>query len=89
MEFVKINIKGTIEAERCRDRRDDLGDQAIEIREAWSLDTNSVLADVIDSFIVNLSQWFNVIITRHPNGTRTINEQSVCSSVVWVVRTEL
>ena len=69
LELVEINVEGTIEAKRCRDRRYDLGDKAVKVGERGLGNVQAVLADVVDSLVVD--------------------EQSECSRVVWVVRTEL
>ena len=54
LELVEIDIEGTIEAKRCRDRRYDLGDKAVEVRERGLGNVQAVLADVVDRLIVDL-----------------------------------
>ena len=54
LELVEINVEGTIEAKRCRDRRYDLGDKAVEVRERGLGNVQAVLADVVDSLVVDL-----------------------------------
>ena len=54
LELVQVDIEGTIEAKRCRDRRYDLGDKAVEVRERGLGNVQAVLADVVDSLVVDL-----------------------------------
>jgi hypothetical protein len=54
LEFIKINIKRTIEAKRCGDRRNDLSDQAVQVHVTWSADADFLFANVVYGFVVNL-----------------------------------
>ena len=54
LEFVQIDVKRAIKAEGCRNRRHDLGNKAIQVREAGRRDTQALFADVVNSFIINL-----------------------------------
>lgn len=87
LEFIQIDIQRTSKAKRNCDRRDDLGDQSIQIGETRLGNPELLLADPEDRFVVNLKQM------GHDNGSTnrilTIKEQSACSKVVCVVRTEL
>ena len=92
LELVQIDIQRAVETERGRDGRDNLRDQAIKIREGWLGDIESVLANVVNRFVVNLCSPLSVSGTNTYqtwSNTLTMNEQSECSSVVCVVRTEL
>ena len=54
LEFVQINVKGSIKTERCRNRRHDLGNKAIQVRETGRRDIQVLFADIVDGFIINL-----------------------------------
>jgi hypothetical protein len=54
LELVEINVEGAIEAKRCRDGRDNLGDETIQVGEAWRSNVQAVLANVVDRFVINL-----------------------------------
>ena len=54
LELVQVDVEGTIETEGGGDRRDNLGNQAVQVGEAWLPDVELVLADVEDSLVVNL-----------------------------------
>ena len=54
LEFVQINIEGSIEAERRRDRGDNLSDKPVKVRETRRRNAKVLLADIVDSFIINL-----------------------------------
>ena len=56
LELVEIDVQGTIETERSSNRRDNLGNKSVKVCEAWRSDTETVLADIINSFIINLFQ---------------------------------
>jgi hypothetical protein len=88
LEFIQIDIQGTGKAKRNRDRRDNLGDQSIQIVEARLGNPKVFFADPEDRFVVNLKR--KLIIEGSQNNNRlTMKEQSACSNVVWVVSTEL
>jgi len=65
-----------------------LSNQAVKVDEAGQRDTKVLLADVVDSFVVDLGNEVNITIWKLM-GRRTMNEQSECSRVVCVVRMEL
>ena len=67
--LVQVDIEGTIETQGSGDRGDNLSGETVEVGEARGCDVKALLADVVDSLVVD--------------------EQSECSRVVWVVRTEL
>lgn len=52
LELVQVDVKGTIETKRSRDRRDDLSDETVEVGEAWGGDVETLLADVVNSLVV-------------------------------------
>lgn len=54
LELVQINIERTVEAKRGGNRGDYLGNEPIQIGEAWRGDVQVLLADVVNSFIVDL-----------------------------------
>jgi hypothetical protein len=53
LEFVQINIEGTIETQGGGDRRDDLSDQAVQVLIAGALNAEVAAADVVDGLVVN------------------------------------
>ena len=56
LEFVEIDVQGTIETEGCGDRGDDLSNQAVEVRVAWLGNTKALLANVEDGLVINLNR---------------------------------
>ena len=53
LEFVQIDIQGTVESERSGDGRNNLGNQTVEVGEAWGSDSQVLLADIVDGLIVD------------------------------------
>jgi len=53
LELGQINVEGTVEAQRSRDGRDDLADQAVQVGVGGALDVQVATADVVDSFVVD------------------------------------
>jgi hypothetical protein len=56
LEFIKIDIQGTSKAKRDRDRRDNLGNQSIQIVETWLGYSEVLFANSEDRFIINLKR---------------------------------
>lgn len=54
LELVQINVQRTIESERSGDGGNNLGNKTVQIREAWCSDTQSLLANVVKGFVINL-----------------------------------
>ena len=65
-----------------------MSDQPVEVGEAGGGDTEPLLADIVNSFIVNLGSQL-VVIRKLRHRSPTMKEQSECSRVVWVVKMEL
>lgn len=90
LELVQVDIKGSVEAKRCSDSRDNLGDDTIQIREAGLSDTKILFAYIVNSLIINLEGACVLQCCIYDKFVPlTMKEQSECSRVVWVVRTEL
>jgi len=53
LEFIQIDVQGTGKAKRNGDRGDHLGDQSVQIGEAWLGNPELLLADPEDRFVVN------------------------------------
>jgi hypothetical protein len=53
LKFVQVNIEGAIESQRSSDGGDNLGDQPVQVGKTWGGDAKVLLADVIDSLIIN------------------------------------
>ena len=54
LELIQINVQGSIKSEGSRDGRDDLGDETIEVSEAGVSNVQVLLADIVDSFVIDL-----------------------------------
>jgi hypothetical protein len=53
LELVEINVERTIKAEGSSDRRDNLGDQAVEVLVVWSLKSKVASADIVDGLVID------------------------------------
>ena len=60
LEFVQIDVQGTVESERSCYGRDNLGNQAIEVCEARRSDSQILLGEIVDSFIVDHERTIGV-----------------------------
>lgn len=49
LELVQVDVERAVEAQRGGDRRDDLGDQAVEVGERGGRDAEVAAADVVDA----------------------------------------
>lgn len=56
LELVEIDVEGAIESEGGGHGRHDLSDESVQIGEAGGDNTELLLANVIDSFVINLLQ---------------------------------
>ena len=54
LELVQVDVERAVETERSRDRRDDLSDEAVQVGEAGLRNAEVLLADVVDSLVINL-----------------------------------
>ena len=61
LELVKIDIQGTIKTKRGGNRRDNLRDQPVEVGEARRGNSKPLLADIVDSFVINLRKRYEHI----------------------------
>jgi hypothetical protein len=53
LEFVQIDVKGTIKSKTRSNRADNLGDQAVEMFITGTRDIQITTTDIIDSFIID------------------------------------
>lgn len=53
LEFVQIDVEGTIETEGRRNGADDLGDQAVEVLVAGAGNVEVATADIVDSLVID------------------------------------
>lgn len=53
LEFVQINVEGSIETQRGGDRRDNLGNETVKVLIAGALDSKVAAADVVDRLVVD------------------------------------
>jgi len=61
LELVQVDVQGAIESEGSGDGRDDLGDQSVKVGEAGGADSQVLLADVIDSLVVDHERTVGVL----------------------------
>jgi hypothetical protein len=52
LELGNINVQGTIETERCREGRDNLSDETIQVGVRWALNVEGTTADIVHGFVV-------------------------------------
>jgi hypothetical protein len=57
LEFVKINIQTAIETKRSGNAGNYLSNQSVKIGEARRGDSKILFANVINSFVINLTFW--------------------------------
>ncbi len=53
LELGEVDVEGAVEPERGGDGRDDLADEAVEIRVSRALDVQIAPADVVDGLVVD------------------------------------
>ena len=58
LELVQIDVKGTIESKGSSDGRDDLSDKTVKVSEARVSNVEALLADIVNSFIIDLGASF-------------------------------
>jgi hypothetical protein len=87
LELVEIDVQRAIKSQRSSDGGNNLSDQPVQVRKTGGGDVEVLLANVVNGFVVNLYQSQ----TKYDDEKlkHTMKEQSECSKVVWVVRTEL
>lgn len=54
LELVKIDIEGTVEAKGCSDGGNNLSNETIEVGEARGDYAQLLLANIVDSLVINL-----------------------------------
>ena len=54
LELIQINVQGSIKSEGGGDGRDDLSDETVEVSEAGVSNVQVLLADIVDSFVIDL-----------------------------------
>ena len=54
LELVQVDVERTIETKRGRDRRDNLSNETVQVSEAGGGDAQSLLANVVKSFVIDL-----------------------------------
>ena len=54
LELVQVDVEGTIKAEGRSDGRDNLRNQSVQVCKARLHNTEAILADIVDSLVVNL-----------------------------------
>merc|ERR550537_106599 len=61
LELSDVNVQCTVETERRRERRDDLGKQAVQVCISWPLDVEVAAADVVEGLVVDLIRYVGVL----------------------------
>ena len=61
LELVQVDVQRTIESKGSGDRRDNLGNQTVEVREAWGGNSQVLLANVIDGLVVDHERTVGVL----------------------------
>lgn len=64
LEFVQVDVQGTIETERRGDGADNLGDQAVKVVVRWARDTQVLTADLENSIVVDKESTVRVLNCR-------------------------
>merc|ERR1719310_1359707 len=64
LRFVYVDVERAVEAERRRERRDDLGDQAVQVRVRGALDVEVAAADVVEGLVVDHERDVGVLEER-------------------------
>lgn len=77
LKFIQIDVKRAIEPEGRSNRGNNLGDQTVQIREPWRSDIESLLADVVDSFIINLQSHLGTLRSNYGVYVRTYHEGTI------------
>ena len=54
LELVQVDVEGTVEAKRSRDGGNNLSDETVQVGEAWGRDVEAFLANIVDSFVIDL-----------------------------------
>jgi hypothetical protein len=83
LELVQVDIERTVKPERCRDGRNDLGNETVEVGERRRSNAKVSSTNVVDTAVSA-----GLIVITYAS-LSTMNEQSECSRVVCVVKTEL
>ena len=55
VSLVQIDVERAVEPERSSDGRDNLSNQAVQIREAGGGDAETLLADIVNGLVINLA----------------------------------
>jgi len=74
LEFVHVDVQFTIESDCGGHGGDDFADDVVQVGVAWSLDVQLLLADIIQSFVVENEGDISVV--QEPMGGQ--------KSVVWL-----
>ena len=61
LELVQVDVQGTVESQGSGDGGDNLGDKTVEVSEARRSDSQVLLADIIDSLIIDHERTIGVL----------------------------
>ena len=61
LELVDVNVQGSLETERSSQRRNNLGNEPVEVVVGRALDAEGVSADVVDGFVVQHESDISVL----------------------------
>jgi hypothetical protein len=61
LELCDINVQGAIESQRGRKRRNDLGNEAVEVGVSWLLNVKMTTADIVEGLVVKTKCTIGVL----------------------------
>jgi hypothetical protein len=86
LELVQVDVQGTVESKRGSDGRHNLSNETIEVGEGGRGDAKVSSTDIVDA---GRQSHRGLKASTTYASLSTMKEQSECSRVVWVVKTEL
>lgn len=89
LELVQVDVKGTVESQRCGDAGHDLSDEAIKIRERRRGNVKLLLAYVINGFVINHERAVGVFKSGVGGQDRVVGFDDRCRGLRSRVDTEL
>eukprot|EP00955_Chlamydomonas_euryale_P116152 366399-Chlamydomonas_euryale.AAC.58 len=78
LELIQVDVEGAVEAQRRRQRGDDLGNQAVQVGIAGFLNVQLAAADVIDGLIVEHERNIGVLQQRVRGQHRVVRLHDSC-----------
>ena len=75
LELVEIDVETAIEAQGCSDTRNDLSNDSVQVGEARRSNVKVLLANIVDSFVVNLERVKRTSTPRLHIGQQVTNHE--------------